>query len=136
MDRLKWWFRVVGAIYVLLGVGFIPFLNAARIPLILPNLDAPVGGVAYRALLDFSFMFGLDLVVIGMFLVWASREPSKHLNLVWLVIWLEIIRGIADDIYMIARGYDAPFYFGFIVFHLVIIITGYLFVRQAQAETA
>ena len=45
-ERLKWWFRVVGVIYVLLGIGFIPLLNVARIPLMLPGFDAPAGGVA------------------------------------------------------------------------------------------
>ena len=31
MSRLKWWFRAVGATDVLLGIGFVPFVNAARI---------------------------------------------------------------------------------------------------------
>lgn len=136
MNRLKWWFRAVGAIYVLLGVGFIPFLNAARIPLMLPGFDAPAGGVAHRGLLDFSFMFGLDLLVIGGFLLHASRDPLKHVAIVWLVVALEAVRGILDDIYMIAQGYAAPVYIGFIVLHLVIIATGIRSVRQAQAESA
>lgn len=136
MNRLKWWFRAVGAIYVLLGIGFIPLLNAARIPLMLPGFDAPAGGVAYRGLLDFSFMFGLDLLVIGGFLLHASRDPLKHVPIVWLVVALEAVRGILDDIYMIAQGYAAPVYIGFIVLHLVIIATGIRSVRQAQAESA
>lgn len=136
MNRLKWWFRAVGAIYVLLGLGFIPFVNATRLPLMLPGFDAPAGGIAYRGLLDFSFMFGLDLLVIGGFLLHASRDPLKHVSIVWLVVALEAVRGILDDIYMIAQGYAAPVYIGFIVLHLVIIATGIRFVRQAQAESA
>lgn len=134
MNRLKWWFRAVGAIYVLLGIGFIPVVNAARIPLMLPGFDAPEGGVAYRGLLDFSFMFGLDLLVIGLYLLHASRDPLKHLSIVWLVVALEAVRGILDDIYMIARGYAAPVYAGFIVLHLIIIATGIACVRRVQAE--
>lgn len=134
MNRLKWWFRVVGAIYVLLGIGFIPFLNAARIPLMLPGFDAPPGGVAHRGLLDFSFMFGLDLLVIGGFLLHASRDPLKHVSIVWLVVALEAVRGVLDDVYMIAQGYAAAVYVGFIVLHLAIITTGIAFVRQAQAH--
>lgn len=48
MNRLKWWFRIVGAIYFILGVGFIPAVNAARLPMMLPNIDTPVGGVTYN----------------------------------------------------------------------------------------
>lgn len=136
MNRLRWWFRAVGAIYVLLGIGFIPFVNAARIPLMLPGFDAPAGGIAYRGLLDFSFMFGLDLLVIGGFLLHASRDPLRHVPIVWLIVALEAVRGILDDIYMIARGYAAPVYVGFIVLHLVIIGTGIAFARQAQAQPA
>lgn len=131
MKRIQWWFRVVGLIYMLLGVGFIPAINADRLPMMLPDFDAPIGGVAYHGLLDFLFMFGLDLLVIGGFLIWASRRPRHHLNLVWLIVWLEVIRGIADDVYMIASGYDPGVYIGFIVLHLLIIGTGITFRRQA-----
>jgi hypothetical protein len=31
MNRLKWWMGVVRAFYLLLGVGFIPFINQARL---------------------------------------------------------------------------------------------------------
>ncbi len=134
MKRLKNWFRVVGVIYVLLGVGFIPFINATRLEMMLPGFDAPVGGVAYRGLLDFTFMFGLDLLVTGGFLLFASRDPLRYVPLVWLIVALEIVRGILDDVYMIVRGYAAPFYIGFIILHLIIIITGIVFSRQALRE--
>lgn len=135
MKRIKWWFRVIGSFYIILGVGFIPPLNAARLPVMFPEFDAPEGGVAYRALLDFSFMFGLDLLVIGAFLIFAAREPLKYAPLVWLVVALEVVRGVLGDVYFIAVGYDAAFYIGFALVHLVIIFTGILFLRQAQAAS-
>jgi hypothetical protein len=140
MKKLTWWFRVVGIVYIFLGIGFIPTLNAARLPMMLPGFDAPIGGVAYRGLLDFTLMFGLDLLVIGGFLLYASRHPARHTWLVWLIVALELVRGIFDDIYMIAQGYAAPFYIAFIVLHLVIIVTGITFVRrinfvEASGET-
>lgn len=134
MNSLRWWFRAVGVLYVLLGVGFLPILNAVRLPTMLPGLDAPEGGVAYRALLDFTFMFGLDLLVIGVFLLYAARDPLKHIPVVWLIVALETVRGILDDIYMITQGYEAPFYIGFIVLHVIIIATGILAVRKAKDE--
>lgn len=135
MRSLKWWFRIVGAIYVLLGLGFLPALNAARLPQLLPGFDAPVGGVAFRALLDYTLMFGLDLIVIGVFLLAAAQAPQRAVPIVWLVLALELVRGIFDDVYMLAHGYSPPIYLGFIVLHLIIIVTGILSVRQLQTET-
>lgn len=132
MNKLKWWFRVVGILYFLLGVGFVPALNASRLPMMLPGVETL--GVTYHGLLDFSFMFGLDLIVTGAFMLWASRDPLKNLSIVWLVVALEIVRGILDDFYMILQGYAAPLYIGFIVLHLTIIVTGIVFLRQAQVE--
>ena len=134
MRSLTWWFRMVGAIYMLLGLGFLPALNAARLPQLLPGFDAPIDGVAFRALLDYTLMFGLDLFVIGAFLLGAARAPQRYVPVVWLVLALELVRGIFDDVYMLARGYAAPIYFGFIVLHVIIIITGIVSVRQARAE--
>ncbi len=134
MTKLKWWFRLTGLIYLLLGIGFIPVINSQRISMMIPNLDAPVGGTAFWGLLDMSFMFGLDLIVIGIYLIYASRNPLKHLTIVYLVIWLEAVRGIMDDIYMISRGYGAGFYIGFIIFHIIVIVTGYMFAGKAKLE--
>ncbi|MBZ0204177.1 MAG: BphX family protein [Ignavibacteria bacterium] len=136
MNNLKWWFRITGIVYTLLGIGFVPVINAQRIGVMIPNFDAPTGGTAFWGLLDLSFMFGLDLIIIGIYLIYCSRDPLKHLTIVYLVIWLEIVRGIIDDIYMIARGYGAGFYIGFIMFHIAVIVTGYLFAKKAKTENA
>lgn len=136
MSALKWWFRVVGFFYLLLGIGFFPPLNEARLPFMI-SIDAPTTSVVYKALIDWMFTFGLDLLVTGGFLLYASKDPAKHLSLVWLIVWLEAIRGIMADIFLIARGiYSVPFYIGFIAIHLIIIGTGAIFVRQAQQATA
>ena len=134
MKKLTWWFRIVGVIYILLGIGFIPALNAARLPLMIPNFDAPIGGAAYRAILDYTFMFGLEMMVVGGFLLYASRAPQRNLNLVWLIVWLELVRGIFDDMYMIWRGYNPVFMLGFTALHLIIIGSGILFVRGVEKK--
>ena len=136
MKKLTWWFRIVGVIYALLGIGFVPALNAQRLLMMVPDFDAPLGGVAYHALLDYSFMFGLDMLVIGVYLLYASRRPRQHLTLVGLLVALEVVRGILDDLYMIARGYNPAFMAGFIVLHLLIIVPGIAFARQVQGERA
>ena len=131
MKKLQWWLRGVGVFYLFLTVVnlYAIFINTQFLKLDIPF---PVDDAGFRITLDFWLTFILDLLVIGAFLLWASREPLKHINLVWLVLWLELIRGVADDFYLIARGYDATFYTGFTIVHLIIIVTGFIIARQAS----
>lgn len=134
MIKLKWWLRAVGIFYLFLTVVnlYAIFINKQFL-----KLDIPfhVDEAGFRITLDFWLTFVLDLLVMGTYMLWASRRPLKHLNLVWLVIWLEAVRGVADDFYLVARGYSAPFYTGFTVVHLVVIITGLVFLKQLGAAT-
>ena len=131
MKKLQWWFRVVGMFYLLLtavnlyGI----FINKQFLQ---QNIPFPFNHAGFGITLDFWFTFVLDLLVTGAFMLWASRNPLKNLNLVWLIIFLEIVRGIADDLYMIGRGYNAGFYAGFITVHVIIILTGFIFLRQGK----
>ena len=133
MKKLKWWFRIVGMFYLFLTAVnlYAVFLNNRFLKIDIPF---PVDEVAFRITLDFWLTFVLDLLVMGAFMIWASRNPLKHINIAWLILWLEAIRGVADDFYLVARGYSAPFYTGFTIIHLVIIITGYIFIRQASMQ--
>jgi len=133
MKKLKWWFRSVGVFYLLLTVVNLYgiFINKGFLR---QNIPFPVGDAGFGVALNFWFTFVLDLLVMGGFMLWASRKPLKHLNLVWLIIFLEIIRGIVDDLYMIGKGYYAGFYAGFITAHVIIIITGFIFLRQRAIE--
>ncbi len=134
MVRLKLWMRIVGVLYLLLGIGFVPFLNELRIRSLVPITAGPET-IEYKALIDWTFVFGLDLIVIGSMLIYGARNPLRNIILVQTVVLLELIRGILDDIYYITRGYaSVPFYIGFIVVHMLIIVTGVLFWRQAEGE--
>lgn len=134
MPSLALWFRFVGGFYLLLGLGFLPPLNAARAPLVLPGLEHLGDGPLARGFLDFSLMLGLDFLVLGLFLLWASARPGEHRSLAWLVLWLELARGILDDLYMILRGYPTPFYLGFILLHLIVVITGLAALRRGPGR--
>jgi hypothetical protein len=57
--------RIVGGLNLLLGLGFIPFVNERRLGIILPALEAGPDTIVYRALIDWMFLFGLDIVVVG-----------------------------------------------------------------------
>jgi hypothetical protein len=133
MKKLKWWFRVVGTFYLLLttvnlyGI----FINKQFLQ---QNIPFHFNNAGFGITLDFWFTFVLDLMVTGAFMLWASRNPLKNLNLVWLIIFLEMVRGIADDLYLVSRGYNAGFYAGFITVHVLIILTGFIFLRQGKIE--
>jgi hypothetical protein len=59
-------------------------------------------------------------------LVVASRIPEQVRVLVWTIIAIELARGIANDVYMIARGYDVTVFIIWIVIHTLVILTGLL----------
>ena len=107
MQTLRWWLRIVGVFYVLQFV-----LNAivhAPISTVGPKdalALASAGDPLARFLVDTWVTFGLEIGAIGVALVVASRRPEQAKVLVWTIIAIELARGIANDIYMIARGYD------------------------------
>lgn len=134
---LVWWLRIVGAFYLFLFV----MVVFVRLPL---QTFAPEGTLALAAsgdpiaryLVDTWVMFGLEVGVIGVALIIASRHVAQARLLVWTVMGIELVRGIVDDIYMIARGYEPGGFIAWIVIHSIIIITGYLALRTAKQEVA
>ena len=61
--------------------------------------------------------------VVGVALVLLSRDP---------LLALEVVRGIVDDRYLLTRGYEPIFSVGWIVIHLVIVVTGLLSIRAIR----
>lgn len=138
MKKLTWWFRIVGVWYLLLTLMnlYMMFLGGEQgQKLIIDSFPFPADEWVVRAFVDGWSPFMFEMFGIATFALWASRSPGKYVSAALLIVWLEFTHGVLDDIYLIARGYDAAGYIGFIVIHLIIIITGLLFVRQAQAQT-
>lgn len=134
---LSRWMRAVGLFYVVLGLGFVPPLNEARFEAFLPAFDAPRDSVAFRALIDWTFVFGLETAVIGVVLVVAARAPARHVVIVWTVVLLELTRGAGWDLYYLSRGYTSVgFYVAFVVLHLVIAGSGAWLARRAASDSA
>ena len=136
MNKLKWWFRVVGGFYLLLTAmnlwalflgGGQMFAGILPVPM---NTDA----LAVRAFGDAWMVFVFELGVLGAMALVASRNPIQNRIMAWTLIWAEAFRGIVVDAIWIGRGYSASSYAVFIVIHLIIIVTGVMFVRQAKAE--
>lgn len=135
--RARNWMQAVGAIFLLLGVGFIPPINEARVPFAFPFAEGAEGTLLFKAFIDYSFAFGIDLLVLGGFLWWAARRPSEHVWLVWLVVWTEAFR-VVGDAWALTRGYPESMnwvFGGFIVFHIAVVVTGVLTVRRERTST-
>ncbi|GAB4250668.1 MAG: hypothetical protein Kow0027_14200 [Saprospiraceae bacterium] len=81
---------------------------------------------------DAWMVFVFELGSIGAVLLWFSKNPLENKGVIWLVILAEIFRGVVCDAIWITRGYDAGSYVPFIVIHLLIITTGWWFLRQAE----
>ena len=136
MIKLQWWFRIYGAFYVLLGLGnlYITLLNPQGMADSLPAAMAK-NPLVVQAFSDAWSPFAFDVFGIGLFLLWASRHPLKYISVVWFAVWLEFLHGSLDDLFLISRGYDVSTYIVFGIVHLVIIVTGIVFARQASAQT-
>ncbi|MBI5876149.1 MAG: BphX family protein [Chloroflexi bacterium] len=135
MNRLKWWFRLYGAFYLLLGAMnmYGTFVDPSFFAQTLPY---PAPADVVKAFVDGWSPFAFEIVGIGTFLLWASRNPRRYVGTVWLAVWLELWHGIVGDLYLIAKGFDAASYIVFIVIHLVIIATGVMFAQQVEADSA
>jgi hypothetical protein len=125
--------RIVGGANLLLGLGFIPFVNTQRLGLIFPPLEAGPDTIVYRALIDWMFLFGLDLTVVGAALLYWSRDPARAQPLVGLAIALELVHGTGFDLYYATRGYvSVPFYLGFAAVHLIAVMSGVVLLRRGR----
>ncbi len=135
MKKLTWWFRIVGAFYLLLGIMnmYGMFINPAFFA---GNLPYPAEPAVAKAFVHGWSPFAFEIVGLATFMLWASRNPRRYLGAVWLLVWLEFLHGVLDDLYLIANGFSAGFYTAFIVVHLIIIVTGVLAARAAETEAA
>ena len=137
MQKLRRWMKVVGSLFVLNGVLLIvsyyvrPIGEASgeeRVP------GADLTSPLYDFAMETWLMFGLEMLVVGGSLWFFSRAPWASRALVLTVLALEVVRGIIDDISWIVNGYPPGFYVGWIVFHIVVIVTGVRALQAAQVE--
>lgn len=133
MKRLKLWMQIIGGFYILLGVINSPPIVAARMRMQYPALDLALDHLAVKAINDLWFVFGVEMAVVGMMLLFASTTPLQNRILVQTVLVLEFVRGIVMDVYWLSRGYYAPTpYVAWIMIHLATILSGWILLRQAE----
>jgi hypothetical protein len=137
MKKLTWWFRIVGAFYLLLALMNLYFvLIDPSFAGMMVAFPFPATPDTIQAFVDGWSPFAFEIFGIATFALWASRNPRRYLGAAWLLVWLEFTHGVLDDIYLIARGYDAVGYTAFIAIHLIIIATGVWAARAAEAQAS
>ena len=135
MKKLQWWFRIIGVWYLLLTLMNIYMMFLSDKQMLIDNLPYAADEWVVRAFIDGWSPFLFEIFGIATFALWASRKPAKYASAALLLVWLEFTHGVLDDIFLIARGYDAAGYSGFIIIHLIIIMTGFVFAREVTAES-
>ncbi|MBK6712734.1 MAG: hypothetical protein IPG51_20740 [Chloroflexi bacterium] len=80
---------------------------------LIENMPFPTDQWAVRAFVDGWSPFLFEMFGIATFALWASRKPAKYASAALLLVWLEFTHGVLDDLFLIARGYDAGGYIAF-----------------------
>lgn len=135
MTKTKWWLRLVGGFYIFLALAslWVLFINPQLFGSMFPfAADAP----SIRAFSDAWLIFVLEMGVLGAMMLYASRDPARNGILVMTVAILEVIRGAGGDVLWMARGWPTTNYIPFMILHLIIAITGIIFLRQELARTS
>jgi hypothetical protein len=133
MTKTKWWLQIVGGIYLLLVVGsfWVLFVN----PRLFGNMfPYSADETAVRAFSDAWLIFVLEMLVLGIIMLYASRRPEHNGMLVVPIAVLELIRGAGGDLLWIMRGFPTINYIPFMIVHVIIAITGIIFMRQESIK--
>lgn len=135
MTKTKWWLRLVGGFYIFLTLTslWVLFVNPQLFGAMFPFSADPL---STRAFSDAWLIFVLEMGVLGVIMLYASRDPARNSILVTTVAILELIRGAGGDVLWMARGWPTPNYIPFMILHLIIAITGIIFLRQESAKTS
>ena len=132
MTRLRWWFRIVGAFYLLLALMNLYVMFFTDGQAVLAGSPFPVNALTVRVATDYWSSSAFGLLGAGLFLLWAARAPERYVTVARYAAWLELTMWGAYDVFALARGYDPASYGAFGVIHLIIIVTGFWFARPAD----
>jgi len=134
MPKTKWWLRVVGGFYLLLVVGsfWVMFINPQLFGDMFPY---STDETAVRAFSDAWLIFALEMLVLGIIMLYASRKPERNGILVVTVAILELIRGAGGDLLWMMRGFPTVNYIPFMIVHIIIAVTGIFFLRQESDKS-
>lgn len=133
MNKLKWWLRIVGGWYLLLGLAglmlslFNPEMYAGGLP------SAQKGdALAVAASLDMNFAVMLVFIVLSVMMFIASRDPARARFFIGAMVALEFFAYAVVNVIWTFRGWENTI--PILILHLIFGGSGFLFLRQTKAE--
>lgn len=129
MNKTKWWLQIVGGFYLLLGGTslWVLFVNPQTFGEMFPFAS---DNNSIRAFSDAWLIFVLEMLGLGGIMLYAAQKPVQNKVLVITVAILELIRGAGGDLLWMSRGWPTENYIPFMILHIVIALTGLMFVQQ------
>ena len=115
---MEWWLRAVGGFYLQLVVGsfWVLFIN----PQLFSNMfPYAADETAIRAFSDAWLIFVLEILVLGIIMLYASRQPERYRILVLTIAILELVRGAGGDLLWMRRGFPTANYTSFMIVHVI-----------------
>ncbi len=133
MNKLKWWLRVVGGWYMLIGLaGFLlPLFNLEMYAAGLPQAQRG-DALAVAASLDMNFAVMLVFIVLSTMMFIASRDPARARFFIWTMVCLEFFAYAVVNVIWTFRGWENTI--PILILHLLFGVTGTVFLRQTKAE--
>ena len=129
---LRWWMRVMGLLYVLVGLSAF-LLQEQLLHLAFPRIDAATHGDSYLALRTTLTVWGSYVGLIGGAVLVGSRNPLRHVGLAWLVIATEASGALGDVWLSTLDHVNAAVTVPGIPFHLITIALGVLFLWRSRS---
>ena len=136
MNKLKWWLRIVGGFYLLLGLAglgyfiFAPDGYAETYAAILPSTYSG-DPLAVTAVIDRDFLVTFEWIVLGILMFVAARDPARARFFIGAMVALELFQYTVVNVIWMTRGY--PNGVPFLILHLLFGITGIVFLRQTAS---
>jgi hypothetical protein len=137
MQSLKWWLRIVGALYLVEGVGVTLMAAFAPDQFAAMWASAPVGSldeVAVRGTLVAGLPGVLTWVLLGGMMWIFSRAPARARVLVITVVAWELLVWLPADLVGFLNGFAPGRAAGLMAVHAVIGLSGIVVLRRARAE--
>lgn len=133
MNKLKWWLRVVGTFYLLIGAADL-YGTLFNPQFWVTSTDE----LAIKALSHIGLAASAGTLILAVTMLIASRDPLRAEIFIWYAIALEFFQWIFFNALTLAQGvvlHEAPASIAavILVVHLLFGVTGIAFLRQAKA---
>ncbi|MBI3163850.1 MAG: hypothetical protein HYZ24_04145 [Chloroflexi bacterium] len=134
MNKLKWWLRIVGGFYLLIG-GADVYFALFNPQALAASYGTITDELAVRVIAVTNLIVGLGMVVPGVMMFIAVREPGRARFFVLAIALLELFQWIPYNVVaLLHRTSPASAAIPLLVLHTIFGITGIVFLRQTKAE--